>query len=411
MLRSETYPSKPESRSKLYSLDYRSCDYIVELSCPLKSPCSTWDIEYVGSCNGLVCIIPDNEDIAYLWNPSTREYKRLPDNPYAIPDNFGFGNAPIVYGFGYDRVVENYKVVRMVSLYNDFSDEENYSEVSVYSLGLDLWRRVSNVPYESYFAVSGEFVSGALHWVVSDWSKQEGSIIVAFDISNEEFREIPEPEPEYRSGSFLITVRVYEGELCLICNYDDICVDVWVMKDYGIKGSWIKLFKFDQHTTIQSFVFVIPLCVSKSSEVLMVKDGKTFILYDPKRKRASNLTIRGLPDWFCAITYLETLVSLDTQQYSSGDTSNTQAADAEEAEVLALHPGYASSSSLDAVFERVIILKYCQRLSFEKKYADLSWEHLAWLLILSSWFSSLSSFTVLLYIDIAILMLTLSLAA
>ncbi|KAF6149491.1 hypothetical protein GIB67_011392 [Kingdonia uniflora] len=297
--------------SKLYSFDHVSadCDYLVEIDYPLKSP--IWELELVGSCNGVVCIVP-NVFVVCLWNPSTREYKRIPDTEVECPDDFYIGDdVTIAYGFGYDQVVEDYKVVRMVSLTNENSDEENYSEVRVYSLGSNLWRRIGNVTYEVVNGVSGVFVNGALYWDVRDWTREDGSTtVVGFDIGGKKFREVP--EPEYGYEGFVKTLCVYEGRLCLLCNRPGVCLDVWVMTDYDVKRSWEKLFKFEQPAVIPSFRFVIPLCVLKNSEVLVEKNGDAFVLYDPKCERARDLPIQGLPNRFCAITYLETLVSLDT---------------------------------------------------------------------------------------------------
>ncbi|KAF6153995.1 hypothetical protein GIB67_005309 [Kingdonia uniflora] len=299
--------------SKLYSFDHVSvdCDYLVEIDYPSKSP--SMELVLVGSCNGVVCIVP-NFFAAYLFNPSTREYKRIPHGHLGdieIPNNFTIEDFPIAYGFGYDQVVEDYKVVRMVSLINRNNYEKNLSEVRVYSLGSNLWRWIGNVTYKVVNGVSGVFVNGALYWVVRDYTREEGSTtVVGFDIGGEEFREVP--EPEYGYEDFVKTLCVYQGRLCLLCNCQGVCLDVWVLNDYGVKRSWEKLFKFEQPAVIPSFRFVIPLCVSKNSKVLVEKDGDAFVLYDPKCKRARDLPIQGLPNRFCAITYLETLVSLDT---------------------------------------------------------------------------------------------------
>ncbi|KAF6156840.1 hypothetical protein GIB67_002757 [Kingdonia uniflora] len=271
--------------SKLYSFDHVSvdCDYLVEIDYPSKSP--SMELVLVGSCNGVVCIVP-NFFAAYLFNPSTREYKRIPHGHLGdieIPNNFTIEDFPIAYGFGYDQVVEDYKVVRMVSLINRNNYEKNLSEVRVYSLGSNLWRWIGNVTYKVVNGVSGVFVNGALYWVVRDYTREEGSTtVVGFDIGGEEFREVP--EPEYGYEDFVKTLCVYQGRLCLLCNCHGVCLDVWVLTDYGVKRSWEKLFKFEQPAVIPSFRFVIPLCVSKNSKVLVEKDGDAFVLYDPKCK-------------------------------------------------------------------------------------------------------------------------------
>ncbi|KAL3507358.1 hypothetical protein ACH5RR_032740 [Cinchona calisaya] len=49
---------------------------VIEIDYPLKNPYkSVW---VVGSCDGLVCIAIE-EDGQFLWNPSIRKFKKLPD--------------------------------------------------------------------------------------------------------------------------------------------------------------------------------------------------------------------------------------------------------------------------------------------------------------------------------------------
>ena len=76
----------------------RTFDSLFEYSVP-----SVFDLnmsEMVGSCNGLVCLaqrgkLSTTSDAIYLWNPSVRKFKRLPDSCSNGPD-FWFST-----GFGY----------------------------------------------------------------------------------------------------------------------------------------------------------------------------------------------------------------------------------------------------------------------------------------------------------------------
>ncbi|KAF7142742.1 hypothetical protein RHSIM_Rhsim05G0174400 [Rhododendron simsii] len=50
-------------------------------------------------------------------------------------------------------------------------------------------------------------------------------------------------EPEYRDGYFYDTMLgVLNGCLCILGNYNNPGFDVWVMKEYGIRDSWSRLF-------------------------------------------------------------------------------------------------------------------------------------------------------------------------
>ncbi|KAM7523251.1 hypothetical protein LguiA_013153 [Lonicera macranthoides] len=67
------------------------------------------------------------------------------------------------------------------------NDDVIKSEVSVYSLKSDSWRRIGDFPYYLiYGRVSGVLACGALHWAVSRKSRwldlPRGDLITAFDL-------------------------------------------------------------------------------------------------------------------------------------------------------------------------------------------------------------------------------------
>ena len=61
----------------------------------------------MGSCNGILCFINYNapgfnvSNVVYLWNPSIRKFKRLPDNQFPI----------MTFGIGYGSQNNDFKVV------------------------------------------------------------------------------------------------------------------------------------------------------------------------------------------------------------------------------------------------------------------------------------------------------------
>ncbi|KAK6784298.1 hypothetical protein RDI58_017753 [Solanum bulbocastanum] len=93
-----------------YSLHFDSLNCRVvtpkELTNPLMS--SQFNTNILGSCNGLLLISNTVDEIA-LWNPSTRKYKKLPFLGIARNDE-----VRVNFGFGYDVINDDYKVVRIV---------------------------------------------------------------------------------------------------------------------------------------------------------------------------------------------------------------------------------------------------------------------------------------------------------
>ena len=101
-------------------------------------------VSFLGSCNGILCLLACGYTgfvTIRLWNPSIRKFNELP---------YLGKQQGEMYGFGYDAVTNNYKVVVV------FEDE-----VKVYTLSTDSWKNIQKFPFAcvSLYAL-GTFVSG-----------------------------------------------------------------------------------------------------------------------------------------------------------------------------------------------------------------------------------------------------------
>ncbi|OVA11390.1 F-box domain [Macleaya cordata] len=291
----------------------------VEIDFPFKS--GRFKVDILSSYNGLVCISPDKDkfDVICIWNPSTKEYKKL-STPLPVI-KFPFlprGLRDVGYGFGYDRKIEDYKLVRILHIYG------SGSEVEVYTLGSNSKKSIGHIPYELDFpSQTGVFVNATLHWIATPatyFGHRGSPVIISFDIVDQRFQEVPQPEEplDYDNNEFYVrTVGVLRGCLCLLGCLNMVCVDVWVMKDYGARDSWTKLFTINaQQTVIKHFNSLTLVQSFKSGEVLLQKDCNTLVLYDPKRERARFIKIRGFHQkCFKIETYIESLVSLNSGTY------------------------------------------------------------------------------------------------
>ncbi|KAL4599921.1 hypothetical protein ACB092_11G162100 [Castanea dentata] len=224
----------------------RTFDSLFEYSVP-----SVFDLimsDMVGSCNGLVCLAQRGKlstafDAIYLWNPSIRKFKRLPDSCSNGKD-FWFST-----GFGYQSNTNDYKVVKLL-------DTPVVAEV--YTLSSDLWRKVGIslrpkvvVSHIEPFPFPLVF-SGALHWFAyhSEGEREfvDPMMILSFDVDNEKFGEMALPAGD---KLFEHNLFVFKGNMAFIsCGYvenddglqpDSQCF-IWVMRDYGVDESWNKLF-------------------------------------------------------------------------------------------------------------------------------------------------------------------------
>ncbi|CDP17261.1 unnamed protein product [Coffea canephora] len=274
--------------SYLHSADFESLNrtnraIFEELNHPLKTP--DYKTEILGSCNGLLCLMNTEEDII-LWNPSTRRYQKLPLTETELP---GEG----IYGFGYDCVSDDYQVVKIVQFYGVSSDTFD-SEVKIYSLRSNSWKRIQDFPYYlRYRRVYGMLANGVLHWLVTRNPKSYTAVLIAaFDLATEEYRLVPQPIESDKN--FHMNVEVLGGCLCVLCNYYLDHVDIWVMKDYGVKESWTKLISIRQcDVSSAHFEVVRPIAYSKCGKrVLLEQDCKLLAWYDLEKKTTKRAMTR-----------------------------------------------------------------------------------------------------------------------
>ncbi|XP_026382861.1 F-box/kelch-repeat protein At3g06240-like [Papaver somniferum] len=294
--------------------------HALEIDYPLKSrKCM---LSVLGSSNGLVLLlIIAPYDNLCIWNPATREYKRVPDSGDSESDS---------HGFGFDCKNDDYKVIKIAS-----SDpNEEVSEASVYSLASNSWKELGSTSY--YFPLGtnkGLLLNGVLHWIVS-------SVLVCFDISDEMFRDVRLPYSSSDGVRALSTLDlgVWEGKLCLfqknhmenptVCMHQNDHVEVWTMMD----NKWSKHLKITAHMTDMSYGR--PIQTLQNGEILIegrpgveecidpAEEWIDMILYDPKLERVGTLKIYGLPEDSNVDTYIETLVPLNSGTYVNKTRTN-----------------------------------------------------------------------------------------
>lgn len=266
------------------------------------SPKRSW-VDIVGSSNGLVCISSD-EDIAFLFNPTTGESKRIPDLPESLSSKSVDEELVEIeiLGFGFDALTDDYKVVKFVAS-ND-GDLNAY----LYSLRGDSWRRISDLRYRHVHPRSGVHLNGAVHWIVKLEQGQNERVIAAFDLETDKFREVSLPgEAEDCDHMFMkLEVGILKGCLCVVYSCYEMHDVMWVMNEYGLVSSWSKI-----RISI-SYISMKPLCSTENDheEVLLVLD-RNLVLYNFKWNTLRNLEIGGvdLGVEFEASTYVESIIS------------------------------------------------------------------------------------------------------
>ncbi|CAI9772594.1 unnamed protein product [Fraxinus pennsylvanica] len=283
------------------------------------------EFSVIGSVNGLLCLIDSlSADSIYIYNPFTRDYK-------VLPKSIEFQEQIVMFGFGFHPITKEYKLIKIVYYPNVNNLKiarkcsrlmtSHRSDVQIYNLGTNEWRSMGEAPYRLEKRSSpGVLVSGRLHWM-SQMAKYT-RIIVSFDLSNDSFREIPNPD----TGHLIWTsshVAVLGGCLSAATHSGNGALDIWVMKEYGVQESWVKMFTlgaYSPRTTgpeLQNGCLswhnffagnsVRILCVMETGEILVEYNGGILVCYNPDSGKFKNLSFQGMPKIFQTTVHVGSL--------------------------------------------------------------------------------------------------------
>ncbi|KAG5581767.1 hypothetical protein H5410_052394, partial [Solanum commersonii] len=207
-----------------------------DLNYPMKDKCK--EGFSVGSINGLICVVhglrlPIH---LFLWNPSIRKYKKLPNSRHK------FRYDDHIYGFGYDVV-----------------------DIFVFM--------------EFRLILTSKYI-GKLHWITSaiydNVRKRRG--ITSFSLADENWGKVE--KPCYGGRSSFSELGGLGSDLSGFSHFQTIGVDVWVMKEYGLTVSWTKLCTITYPKLKRSLLFP-SVFLSNNGDVLVVYESM-FIIYNPK---------------------------------------------------------------------------------------------------------------------------------
>ncbi|KAK2995631.1 hypothetical protein RJ640_013588 [Escallonia rubra] len=290
------------------------------------------EFNVVGSSNGLLCLSDSLfGDAIFVYNPFTGKYKELPKSRQ-------YEEQEVMIGFGFHPVINEYKVVKMVYYRNAYVGPwrarsfRNYdcphSEVQVLSLGRDVWRSIGNVPYQLERRSKAILVNGKLHWLSRAGRHYgvRGRIIISFDLADERFSEVPKPDC---GGLNKCNYHLAVLGGCLAAAVYRPCpkYEIWVMKEYNLKESWIKQYSLGDYmprllnqALQQSFGIwrnilierlATVLCLLKNGEILVEYRGGTLASYDPESGKFTNVMFHGMPNIFQTIVHIGSLNWID----------------------------------------------------------------------------------------------------
>nr|GEY27228.1 hypothetical protein [Tanacetum cinerariifolium]GEY99599.1 hypothetical protein [Tanacetum cinerariifolium]GEZ02213.1 hypothetical protein [Tanacetum cinerariifolium] len=251
-----------------------------------------------GSCYGLIYFVCYNDCILF-WNPTTHRTRLIPDLSTSFSDGTRF------YGLGYDLITDDYK---MVCAFHSISSKSISSEV--FNLKNGSWKTVQachidiNNPDEI-----GIFSNGAVHWLVrhcDDLNKND--IILSFGMKEEVFIETALPNVTRAEHTGFTCLGDLKGWLYAVYGGSDgVDMDVWVMKEYGVVNSWMKIIRLNW-VEFDCDYGMSPLCFIHEDDVVIDLDAWNIVRYNLSSK-TTKMFKKCSTDWHLWLVYTETLVS------------------------------------------------------------------------------------------------------
>ncbi|OMO97109.1 hypothetical protein COLO4_14881 [Corchorus olitorius] len=288
----------------------------------------------VGICNGLVCLVDDvvihvddvsscDRDYNYiLWNPFIKKAIRLPEPSLRFRIYYGMAFT----GFGFDSKTKDYKLLRF------FEMDDKSIEVELYSLNANRWTSITSIApnysplYRAQYYYGNSFVNGAIHLLACDRNERDRSrniVLLAFDVSEEVFSEIP--LPDHFSNASILRVQLLKYRQSSIATMTWECerkrrsqihwerrsqIHLWVMKEYGVATSWTKVL-----TSTEAGESVARVLFFRQDEQVFVRmQGGWIASLDIKTKHSKGFGVHSVPsleEYLVVDSYVESLVLLD----------------------------------------------------------------------------------------------------
>ncbi|XP_073268332.1 F-box/kelch-repeat protein At3g23880-like [Populus alba] len=167
----------------------------------------------------------------------------------------------VVFGFGFSPESNHYMVLRITRKKLTYPTSILRSEGEICIFGDSEWKSIGEIPFPDY-------------------------------IDSKKIRPMSPPNG-FRRDTTEMTLGVLRDCLFICDSMTLYNLDIWVMKEYGVKDSWTKeivIAKTSLPSNLQNS-FLQPIMVSKDGEVLISSDSNVFVWYDPGSKSFRKVTL------------------------------------------------------------------------------------------------------------------------
>jgi len=315
-----------ENPSSLYLISGGRFDNKVKLDWPPLFQEEVSDIKILGSgINGNICLYIDGiSSKVVVWNPTIEEFKVIPFEPsVSVPPYVKFKDQ--LYGFGYDYVRDDYKIIRDVGFHldvwnlNDARVILSLSDVlynpfwEIFSLKNNSWRKLDLAVTTFYHNLVGApkqvYMNGACHWLGKSETDMHNVYLVSFDLGNEEFFLTPIPSTVKNNINFVWVdthLTVLNESIALISSQvQTTTFHISILGEIGVKESWIKLF------IVGPLPFVgRPIGVGMNGEIFIAKEDNELARCDISTHTIQDLGIKGVSCACQVVIHKKSLISI-----------------------------------------------------------------------------------------------------
>ncbi|KAM5563437.1 F-box protein [Rosa sericea] len=218
------------------------------LNIPFLPNDARWDLDLVGSSNGLVCCTKflDGALLATIvWNPTTTEFQY---HPLPLVEELENATYHPLIGFDFMHTTSVYKLVAVDPYSSDDPDDplKLGFQAEVFTQNTPSWRRVESglgiASCKMCYTTQSLTLNGVLYWLVEHTSN--GFAVVSFSLHDEAFNDICKSLPEeirYVSDSSLLPTLVsWRNSLAVLGVDQGDNLVLWVDGTADQESDWIE---------------------------------------------------------------------------------------------------------------------------------------------------------------------------